>query len=110
MDVPIGFGDRVDGEKAVLATFRDKFGQPFAHSLAVDDAVDDDMRDVDAERPVFTRHALRDPYLVARGRWGYRLGDGQLYDSVLRDGLNDAFSDEPSGWHIEGWLRLLRFK
>jgi hypothetical protein len=32
------------------------------------------------------------PYLVQRGRWGYRLGDGQLYDSVLRDGLNDAFS------------------
>jgi acetyl-CoA C-acetyltransferase len=24
------------------------------------------------------------PYLVERGRWGYRLGDGQLYDSVLR--------------------------
>ena len=41
------------------------------------------------------------PYLVARGRWGHRLGDGQLYDSVLRDGLNDAFSGEPSGWHTE---------
>jgi acetyl-CoA C-acetyltransferase len=41
------------------------------------------------------------PYLVARGRWGYRMGDGQLYDSVLRDGLNDAFSDEASGWHTE---------
>src|ERR1700726_2677551 len=41
------------------------------------------------------------PFLVARGRWGYRLGDGQLYDSVLRDGLNDAFSDEASGWHTE---------
>jgi acetyl-CoA C-acetyltransferase len=41
------------------------------------------------------------PYLVARGRWGYRLGDGQLYDSVLRDGLNDAFSDQASGWHTE---------
>jgi acetyl-CoA C-acetyltransferase len=41
------------------------------------------------------------PFLVARGRWGYRLGDGQLYDSVLRDGLNDAFSDEHSGWHTE---------
>src|ERR1700720_3507210 len=41
------------------------------------------------------------PYLVARGRWGYRLGDGQLYDSVLRDGLNDAFSDAHSGWHTE---------
>jgi len=41
------------------------------------------------------------PYLVARGRWGYRLGDGQLYDSVLRDGLNDAFSGQHSGWHTE---------
>src|ERR1700719_911032 len=41
------------------------------------------------------------PFLVARGRWGYRLGDGQLFDSVLRDGLNDAFSDQASGWHTE---------
>jgi acetyl-CoA C-acetyltransferase len=41
------------------------------------------------------------PYLVARARWGYRMGDGHLYDSVLRDGLNDAFSDAPSGWHTE---------
>src|SRR5580692_6153651 len=41
------------------------------------------------------------PYLIARGRWGYRMGDGQLYDSVLRDGLNDAFSDAASGWHTE---------
>jgi acetyl-CoA C-acetyltransferase len=42
---------------------------------------------------------------VARGRWGYRLGDGQLYDSVLRDGLNDAFSDQASGWHTEDLVR-----
>jgi len=41
------------------------------------------------------------PYLVARGRWGYRMGDSQLLDSVTRDGLNDAFSDAPSGWHTE---------
>src|ERR1700726_3784136 len=41
------------------------------------------------------------PFLLARGRWGYRLGDGQLFDSVLRDGLNDAFSDAASGWHTE---------
>jgi acetyl-CoA C-acetyltransferase len=41
------------------------------------------------------------PYLVQRGRWGYRMGDGQLFDSVLRDGLNDAFSDKHSGWHTE---------
>jgi acetyl-CoA C-acetyltransferase len=41
------------------------------------------------------------PYLVSRARWGYRMGDDQLYDSVLRDGLNDAFSDAHSGWHTE---------
>jgi acetyl-CoA C-acetyltransferase len=41
------------------------------------------------------------PYLVSRARWGYRMGDGELYDSVLRDGLNDAFSDAHSGWHTE---------
>src|SRR5262245_60217148 len=41
------------------------------------------------------------PYLIPRGRWGHRMGDGVLYDSVLRDGLNDAFSDAHSGWHTE---------
>jgi acetyl-CoA C-acetyltransferase len=41
------------------------------------------------------------PYLIGRGRWGYRMGDGELYDSMLRDGLNDAFSGEHSGWHTE---------
>src|SRR5205823_6148882 len=41
------------------------------------------------------------PYLMAGGRWGYRMGDAQVYDSMLRDGLNDAFSGEHSGWHTE---------
>jgi acetyl-CoA C-acetyltransferase len=41
------------------------------------------------------------PYLIPRARWGHRMGDGQLYDSALRDGLNDAFSDAASGWHTE---------
>ena len=45
------------------------------------------------------------PYLLARGRWGYRMGDGQIYDSMLRDGLNDAFSDQASGWHTEDLAR-----
>lgn len=48
------------------------------------------------------------PYLVLRGRWGYRMGDGQLYDSMLRDGLNDAFSDEPSGWHTEDLVQAFQ--
>jgi acetyl-CoA C-acetyltransferase len=41
------------------------------------------------------------PYLMSGGRWGYRMGDAQIYDSMLRDGLNDAFSDQHSGWHTE---------
>ncbi|MBL8704169.1 MAG: acetyl-CoA C-acetyltransferase [Rhodospirillales bacterium] len=41
------------------------------------------------------------PYLMAGGRWGYRMGDGQIFDSMLRDGLNDAFSGQHSGWHTE---------
>jgi len=41
------------------------------------------------------------PYLLAGGRWGYRMGDAQIHDSMLRDGLNDAFSGEHSGWHTE---------
>ncbi len=41
------------------------------------------------------------PYLMTGGRWGYRMGDAQVYDSMLRDGLNDAFSGQHSGWHTE---------
>ena len=41
------------------------------------------------------------PYLMAGGRWGYRMGDATLHDSMLHDGLNDAFSFQHSGWHTE---------
>lgn len=41
------------------------------------------------------------PYLMSGGRWGYRMGDAQIYDAMLRDGLNDAFSGRHSGWHTE---------
>jgi len=44
------------------------------------------------------------PYLVMKGRWGYRMGDGTLYDSMLYDGLNDAFIDKHSGWITEEYL------
>jgi acetyl-CoA C-acetyltransferase len=43
----------------------------------------------------------RAPYLLPSGRWGQRMGDAEIYDSMLRDGLNDAFSGEHSGWHTE---------
>ena len=41
------------------------------------------------------------PYLMYGGRWGYRMGNVQIYDAMLQDGLNDAFSGEHSGWHTE---------
>ena len=44
----------------------------------------------------------RAPYLMGGGRWGYRTtGPAQILDSMLTDGLNDAFSGEHSGWHTE---------
>ncbi|CAB3784434.1 thiolase family protein [Paraburkholderia fynbosensis] len=43
----------------------------------------------------------RAPYLLDGGRWGYRMGNAQIHDSLLRDGLNDAFSGQHSGWHTE---------
>ncbi len=48
----------------------------------------------------------RAPYLLPQGRWGARMGDVTLYDSMLRDGLNDAFSDQHSGWHTEDLVTL----
>lgn len=41
------------------------------------------------------------PYLMPGGRWGHRMGPAQIYDAMLTDGLNDAFSGEHSGWHTE---------
>jgi acetyl-CoA C-acetyltransferase len=39
----------------------------------------------------------RAPYLLEKARFGYRMGDGQLVDSMLRDGLIDAFSSDHMG-------------
>jgi acetyl-CoA C-acetyltransferase len=47
----------------------------------------------------------RAPYLMSSGRWGYRMGDGQVFDAMLMDGLNDAFSGQHSGWHTEDLAR-----
>jgi acetyl-CoA C-acetyltransferase len=43
----------------------------------------------------------RAPYLLESGRWGQRMGNAEIFDSMLRDGLNDAFSSQASGWHTE---------
>lgn len=43
----------------------------------------------------------RAPYLLPEGRWGHRMGHAQIIDSMLHDGLDDAFSGKHSGWHTE---------
>lgn len=50
----------------------------------------------------------RAPYLLDGGRWGYRMGDATVHDSMLRDGLNDAFSSQHSGWHTEDLVQAFQ--
>lgn len=45
------------------------------------------------------------PYLLQRARTGYKFGDGKLIDSMLRDGLVDAISDEPMAQTAERLAR-----
>jgi acetyl-CoA C-acetyltransferase len=45
------------------------------------------------------------PYLLLNARWGYRMGAGAMEDSMLYDGLNDAFSSEHSGWITEDLVK-----
>ncbi len=47
----------------------------------------------------------RAPYLLDKARWGYRMGDAKMVDSMLFDGLNDAFSGKHSGWHTEDLVK-----
>ncbi|MCG6657799.1 acetyl-CoA C-acetyltransferase [Halomonas campisalis] len=43
----------------------------------------------------------RAPYVLPQGRWGARMGDVTMHDTMLFDGLNDAFSGKHAGWHTE---------
>ncbi|MCQ6282091.1 acetyl-CoA C-acetyltransferase [Bacillus sp. EB600] len=37
------------------------------------------------------------PYLLTKGRTGYRMGDGKIYDSMIKDGLQCAINDYHMG-------------
>jgi len=44
-----------------------------------------------------TENMSRAPYLLEKGRSGYRLGNGELVDSMIRDGLWDAYRNVHMG-------------
>jgi acetyl-CoA C-acetyltransferase len=64
--------------------------------------------DIDAVVAGGMENMDRAPYLMDGGRWGYRMGPAQILDSMLTDGLNDAFSGEHSGWHTEDLVTKLQ--
>ncbi|HEX8202089.1 MAG TPA: thiolase family protein [Isosphaeraceae bacterium] len=39
----------------------------------------------------------RPPYLLLKGREGYRMGHDQVYDALIHDGLTDAFTNKHMG-------------
>lgn len=49
----------------------------------------------------------RAPYLLSKARGGYRMGNAEILDSMLTDGLHDAFSGKHSGWHTEDVINEL---
>ncbi|GAB3256314.1 thiolase family protein [Chitinimonas naiadis] len=49
----------------------------------------------------------RAPYLLPGMRHGARMGNAECIDSMLFDGLHDAFSTKHSGWHSEDLVTKL---
>ena len=48
-----------------------------------------------------TENMTRAPYLLLKGRSGYRMGHGEVFDSLILDGLADAFDHKHMGEHAE---------
>lgn len=44
-----------------------------------------------------TENMSMSPYLLKSGRWGQRMGNGEMYDTMVNDGLWDAFNDYHMG-------------
>ena len=47
----------------------------------------------------------RAPYLLPKAREGYRLGNGEIIDSMMFDGLTDAYADQPMGCFADACAR-----
>jgi acetyl-CoA C-acetyltransferase len=56
-----------------------------------------------------TENMSRAPYLLEKGRTGYRMGNGELVDSMIRDGLWDVYSNVHMGTFGEGCAEKFGF-
>lgn len=56
-----------------------------------------------------TENMSQAPYLMPNGRWGQRMGNGQLYDMMVNDGLWDAFNDYHMGVTAENIVEQYGF-
>jgi acetyl-CoA C-acetyltransferase len=43
----------------------------------------------------------RAPYLLPKARFGYRMGEGEVFDHMMTDGLIDPYSKKPMGFFAE---------
>jgi acetyl-CoA C-acetyltransferase len=44
-----------------------------------------------------TENMSMTPYVLKKARWGYRMGNGEIYDPMVKDGLWDVFNDYHMG-------------
>jgi acetyl-CoA C-acetyltransferase len=56
-----------------------------------------------------TENMSRAPYLLEKGRTGYRLGNGEVYDSLLRDALIDPYDGNHMGVCAENLADKYKF-
>lgn len=49
------------------------------------------------------------PFLLKKARQGYRLGKGELFDHMMLDGLEDAFTGQPMGFYAEACAKQFGF-
>ncbi|ALV22091.1 acetyl-CoA C-acetyltransferase [Carnobacterium antarcticum] len=56
-----------------------------------------------------TESMSQSPYVLPDARWGKRMGNGQMVDTMLKDGLTDAFTDIHMGVTAENIVEKYHF-
>lgn len=56
-----------------------------------------------------TENMSQAPYVLQSARWGQKMGDGKMYDTMVNDGLWDAFADYHMGVTAENIVEKYNF-